>query len=88
MVCREGGGWDLYWVDVYWMREIFDRLYMEDTMRINHFRNHFEVYRKAFKNPITVLKYKVKVKFFVLNSFKSPHVEKNLKQAKLNKKQI
>ncbi|CAG5121522.1 unnamed protein product, partial [Candidula unifasciata] len=40
------GAWDFYWADVWWMKEIFDRAYLEDQMRINHFRNHYELTRK------------------------------------------
>ncbi|XP_059144422.1 probable tubulin polyglutamylase TTLL9 isoform X1 [Physella acuta] len=45
-VTNEGGSWDFYWADVWWMKEIFDRAYLEDQMRINHFRNHYELTRK------------------------------------------
>ncbi|GFR74584.1 tubulin polyglutamylase TTLL5 [Elysia marginata] len=49
-VSNEGGAWDFYWADVWWMKEIFDRAYLEDQMRLNHFRNHYEVGR----NPGTI----------------------------------
>ncbi|RUS81101.1 hypothetical protein EGW08_011141 [Elysia chlorotica] len=45
-VSNEGGAWDFYWADVWWMKEIFDRAYLEDQMRLNHFRNHYELTRK------------------------------------------
>ncbi|KAH9503429.1 putative tubulin polyglutamylase ttll9 [Bulinus truncatus] len=45
-VTNEGGAWDFYWADVWWMKEIFDRAYLEDQVRINHFRNHYELTRK------------------------------------------
>ena len=36
--------WDIYWVDVGSMKELFDHGYFEEQMRINHFRNHYEVF--------------------------------------------
>ncbi|XP_041377177.1 probable tubulin polyglutamylase TTLL9 [Gigantopelta aegis] len=38
--------WDFYWCDVWWMKETFDRAYFDDHVRINHFRNHYELTRK------------------------------------------
>ncbi len=32
------------WCDVGSMKDLFDRGYFEEHMRINHFRNHYEVY--------------------------------------------
>jgi hypothetical protein len=40
---RGSDDWDLYWVDVGSMKELFDHGYFEEHMRINHFRNHYEV---------------------------------------------
>ncbi|XP_064611159.1 probable tubulin polyglutamylase TTLL9 isoform X1 [Liolophura sinensis] len=40
------GDWDFYWCDAWWMKEYFDRLFLEDHVRLNHFRNHFELTRK------------------------------------------
>lgn len=37
---------DLFWADRGWMREYFDQCFMEDHVRINHFRNHYELTRK------------------------------------------
>lgn len=37
------GEWDFNWCDVGWLRENFDHSYMEEHVRINHFRNHYEV---------------------------------------------
>ncbi|XP_063681008.1 probable tubulin polyglutamylase TTLL9 [Bolinopsis microptera] len=45
-VKEESGDWDFYWADVGWMREVFDHCYMEEHMRLNHFRNHYELTRK------------------------------------------
>ena len=42
MIDREGE-WDFYWCDVGWMREYFDHTYMEEHVKICHFRNHYEV---------------------------------------------
>lgn len=33
------------WCDVGSMKDLFDRGYFEEHMRINHFRNHYEVGR-------------------------------------------
>ncbi|XP_029995217.1 putative tubulin polyglutamylase TTLL9 [Sphaeramia orbicularis] len=38
--------WDFNWCDVGWLRENFDHSYMEEHVRINHFRNHYELTRK------------------------------------------
>ncbi|XP_068696845.1 probable tubulin polyglutamylase TTLL9 [Montipora foliosa] len=43
---REEGEWDFYWCDVGWMREFFDHMYMEEHVKICHFRNHYELTRK------------------------------------------
>lgn len=40
------GEWDLYWCDVGWMKEYFDHYFMEENMKICHFRNHYELTRK------------------------------------------
>lgn len=37
------GEWDFYWCDVGWMREYFDHTYMDEHVKICHFRNHYEV---------------------------------------------
>jgi len=39
--CSEGD-WDLYWCDVGWMKEYFDHYYMDEHMKLCHFRNHYE----------------------------------------------
>ncbi|XP_077976310.1 putative tubulin polyglutamylase TTLL9 [Styela clava] len=43
---KEGEDWDFYWCDVGWLRENFDHIYMEEHVRICHFRNHYELTRK------------------------------------------
>ncbi|XP_072294629.1 probable tubulin polyglutamylase TTLL9 [Eucyclogobius newberryi] len=43
---RDDGEWDFNWCDVGWLRENFDHSYMEEHVRINHFRNHYELTRK------------------------------------------
>ncbi|EDO40528.1 predicted protein, partial [Nematostella vectensis] len=43
---REEGDWDFYWCDVGWMREFFDHTYMDEHVKISHFRNHYELTRK------------------------------------------
>lgn len=40
---RDDNDFDLFWADRGWMREYFDQCFMEDHVRINHFRNHYEV---------------------------------------------
>jgi len=37
---------DFAWADVPWMRQNFDGLRLDETQRINHFRNHYELTRK------------------------------------------
>jgi len=36
--------WDVYWADIHWIHENFDHVYLNDHQKINHFRNHYEVY--------------------------------------------
>ncbi|XP_051788797.1 probable tubulin polyglutamylase TTLL9 [Erpetoichthys calabaricus] len=43
---KEDGEWDFYWCDVAWLRENFDHTYMDEHVRICHFRNHYELTRK------------------------------------------
>ncbi|KAK7505808.1 hypothetical protein BaRGS_00003079, partial [Batillaria attramentaria] len=38
--------WDFYWCEAWWMKEAFDHGFFEDHVRINHFRNHYELTRK------------------------------------------
>ncbi|KAK2192198.1 hypothetical protein NP493_37g10048 [Ridgeia piscesae] len=38
--------WDFYWCDISWMKEYFDHYYLEEHMKICHFRNHYELTRK------------------------------------------
>ncbi|XP_071966874.1 probable tubulin polyglutamylase TTLL9 isoform X2 [Engystomops pustulosus] len=45
---KDDGEWDFYWCDVGWLRENFDHIYMEEHVRICHFRNHYELTRKNF----------------------------------------
>ncbi|XP_074067950.1 putative tubulin polyglutamylase TTLL9 isoform X1 [Macrotis lagotis] len=42
------GEWDFYWCDVSWLRENFDHIYMDEHVRISHFRNHYELTRKNY----------------------------------------
>ncbi|XP_061638732.1 probable tubulin polyglutamylase TTLL9 isoform X3 [Phyllopteryx taeniolatus] len=39
------GEWDFHWCGVGWLKE---NLYMEEHVRVNHFRNHYELTRKDF----------------------------------------
>uniref|UniRef100_A0A8C1B9F5 Tubulin--tyrosine ligase-like protein 9 n=2 Tax=Cyprinus carpio TaxID=7962 RepID=A0A8C1B9F5_CYPCA len=43
---KDDGEWDFNWCDVGWLRENFDHSYMEEHVRISHFRNHYELTRK------------------------------------------
>ncbi|XP_071763512.1 putative tubulin polyglutamylase TTLL9 [Centroberyx gerrardi] len=43
---KDDGEWDFNWCDVGWLRENFDHSYMEEHVRICHFRNHYELTRK------------------------------------------
>lgn len=38
--------WDFFWADVSWIREVLDHFRLDEHMRINHFRNHYELTRK------------------------------------------
>ncbi|TPX46495.1 hypothetical protein SeMB42_g03667 [Synchytrium endobioticum] len=38
--------WDVFWADVHWLHEFFDKSYFSEYQRINHFRNHYELTRK------------------------------------------
>lgn len=38
--------WDFHWCDISWMKEYFDHYYLEEHMKICHFRNHYELTRK------------------------------------------
>lgn len=42
----EADDWDFYWADVHWVHEMFDKTYMHEGQKINHFRNHYELTRK------------------------------------------
>ncbi|NP_001342648.1 probable tubulin polyglutamylase TTLL9 isoform 4 [Mus musculus] len=46
---KDEGEWDFYWCDVSWLRENFDHTYMDEHVRISHFRNHYEVARSQGK---------------------------------------
>ncbi|EDV25531.1 uncharacterized protein TRIADDRAFT_23726, partial [Trichoplax adhaerens] len=43
---KDESDWDFYWCDVGWLRENFDHMFMEEHVRICHFRNHYELTRK------------------------------------------
>uniref|UniRef100_A0A8C0IVI8 Tubulin--tyrosine ligase-like protein 9 n=1 Tax=Chelonoidis abingdonii TaxID=106734 RepID=A0A8C0IVI8_CHEAB len=45
---KEEGEWDFYWCDISWLRENFDHTYMDEHVRICHFRNHYELTRKNY----------------------------------------
>ncbi|XP_072350386.1 probable tubulin polyglutamylase TTLL9 [Scyliorhinus torazame] len=42
------GEWDFYWCDISWLRENFGYTYMDEHVRVCHFRNHYELTRKNF----------------------------------------
>ncbi|XP_077192171.1 putative tubulin polyglutamylase TTLL9 isoform X2 [Paroedura picta] len=45
---KEEGEWDFYWCDMRWLQENFDHTYMDEHVRISHFRNHYELTRKNY----------------------------------------
>ncbi|XP_063951040.1 probable tubulin polyglutamylase TTLL9 isoform X1 [Lytechinus pictus] len=45
-VREEETDFDIFWADRGWMKEYFDQCFMQDHVRINHFRNHYELTRK------------------------------------------
>lgn len=38
--------WDIYWTNKEWIRLIFDRIHLDSTQKVNHFRNFYELTRK------------------------------------------
>ncbi|XP_041061413.1 probable tubulin polyglutamylase TTLL9 [Carcharodon carcharias] len=45
---KDEGEWDFYWCDISWLRENFGYTYMDEHVRVCHFRNHYELTRKNF----------------------------------------
>nr|XP_036860532.1 probable tubulin polyglutamylase TTLL9 isoform X4 [Manis javanica] len=45
---KDEGEWDFYWCDVSWLRENFNPTYMDEHVRISHFRNHYELTHKDY----------------------------------------
>lgn len=43
---EEDAPWDFHWAEVSWVREAMDTLPLPFSVRINHFRNHYELTRK------------------------------------------
>ncbi|KAK7114631.1 probable tubulin polyglutamylase TTLL9 [Littorina saxatilis] len=37
---------DFFWCEVHWMKDTFDHAYLEEHVKLNHFRNHYELTRK------------------------------------------
>uniref|UniRef100_UPI00398EB3A3 probable tubulin polyglutamylase TTLL9 n=1 Tax=Pristiophorus japonicus TaxID=55135 RepID=UPI00398EB3A3 len=46
---KDEGEWDFYWCDISWLRENFGYTYMDEHVRVSHFRNHYEVARSQGK---------------------------------------
>ncbi|NXA34343.1 TTLL9 polyglutamylase, partial [Eudromia elegans] len=40
--------WDFHWCDVGWLHEHFDHAYLDEHVRVCHFRNHYELTRKNY----------------------------------------
>ena len=38
--------WDFIWSDKCGIQEIYDNQYLEEHVKLNHFRNHYELTRK------------------------------------------
>jgi hypothetical protein len=38
--------WDIYWTNKEWIRNIFDRIHLDNHQKVNHFRNFYELTRK------------------------------------------
>mmetsp|Transcript_28213 Transcript_28213/g.71956 ORF Transcript_28213/g.71956 Transcript_28213/m.71956 type:complete len:364 (+) Transcript_28213:200-1291(+) len=38
--------WELNWASIEWMRENFDHMHLDDSQRVSHFRNMYELTRK------------------------------------------
>uniref|UniRef100_F6SLV9 Tubulin--tyrosine ligase-like protein 9 n=1 Tax=Ornithorhynchus anatinus TaxID=9258 RepID=F6SLV9_ORNAN len=45
---KDEGDWDFYWCDANWVRESSDHTYVDEHVRISHFRNHYELTRKNY----------------------------------------
>lgn len=43
IIIHSDADWDFFWCDIWWMKETFDHFYLDEQMKINHFRNHYEV---------------------------------------------
>lgn len=43
---KDDGEWDFNWCEVSWLKDNFDHSFMEEHVRICHFRNYYELTRK------------------------------------------
>lgn len=42
--------WDILWADIHWIKENLKDFARDETQRINHFENHYEISRKDLLN--------------------------------------
>ena len=49
--CDEENNWDIFWAEKEWINDIMDNLHLGHNQKVNHFRNHLEVYKlyEAYK---------------------------------------
>ena len=45
---QEDEEWDFFWADVHWIFDCFDITTFTENQKINHFRNHYEVFSFLF----------------------------------------
>jgi len=42
--CEDDNSWDIFWAEKEWIQDIMDQYHLGHHQRVNHFRNHFEVF--------------------------------------------
>ena len=43
--CDEENNWDIFWAEKEWINDIMDNLHLGNNQKVNHFRNHLEVFK-------------------------------------------
>ena len=36
--------WDIIWAEKEWIHEVLDKIHLQPHQKVNHFRNHYEVF--------------------------------------------
>ncbi len=42
--CEDETNWDIYWAEKEWIHMDMDQIHLAHHQKVNHFRNHFEVF--------------------------------------------